>query len=245
MRGRYRARLKSEGEPPAPPFSFMNKRHRRLSDKMRTLISAGLADKIGYLHINNFPKPQIFNSLPTRTFGPHKVIQSLDELFIVQQGLVEIWHKRHDLFIKTLLEGSLFGDSSLLGQTMLMTQAITGMEGATVAVLDKGRVRWLIQEYPLVVSELLGPRLKTLERRHFSCQFQITASKVAGLLLELAGSKGYVEKLSHSDLSKMIGVYRETTTNVIQDLKAEKLIQVQRRRIVILDKPALKELSEL
>ena len=124
----------------------------------------------------------------------------------------------------------MFGDSSLLGQTMLMTQAISGMEGATVAVLDRGRVRWLIQEYPLVVLELLGPRLKTLERRHFSSQFQLTTSKVAGLLLELAGSKAYVEKLSHSDLSNMIGVYRETTTNVIQEMKAEKLIRVQRKK---------------
>ena len=212
---------------------------------MKTRIIAGLADKIGYLHISSFPNPQVFNSLPTRAFGPNKVIHSFDELFIIQQGLVEIWHKRHDLFIKTLFEGSMFGNSSLLGQTMLMTQAITGMEGATVAVLDTGRVRWLIQEYPTVVLELLGPRLRTLERRHFSSQFQLTVSKVAGLLLELAGSKGYIEKLSHSDLSEMIGVYRETTTNVLQDMKAEKLIQVQRRRIVILDKPALQEMSEL
>lgn len=231
--------------PPAPPFSFMKNTRRILSPKMKALMSLALADEVGYLSLSDFPEPDVFDRLPVHSYIPHKVIRCNSELLLVKSGEVELWHKRYDLFIKRMPEGSLFGDMPLLGQTMLVTQAISGEEGASVARIDAGRARGLIRKYPLLLFELMGPRFSKIQERHFGFRFQLTASRVAGLLLELAGNKDAVEKLSHSDLSKMLGVYRETTTGVLQEMKAEKLIQVQRRRIVILDKPALQELSEL
>jgi CRP-like cAMP-binding protein len=133
----------------------------------------------------------------------------------------------------------------LLGQTMLVSQAITGPVGATVAILEIDRVKELIKKYPLVLFEKLGPRLSTVEMGHFSSQFQTVVSRVAGLLLALAGEKEVVEKLSQSELSRMLGIYRETTTNVIQVMKSEKLVEVQRMKIKLMDRQALRVLSEL
>jgi CRP-like cAMP-binding protein len=212
---------------------------------MKALIASALAEKIGYLQISDFPSPGLFEKLPTRSFSPNKIIRCSNELLLVKRGLVEIWHKHHDLFIKAIPEGILFGDMPLLGQTMLVTQAITGPVGATVVVLDIDRVKEVIRKHPLFIFEKLGPRLSTIEMSHFSSQFQTVVSRVAALLLDLAGEKEVVEKLSQSELSRMLGIYRETTTNVIQVMKAEKLVEVQRKKIRLLDKNALRVLSEL
>ena len=92
---------------------------------------------------------------------------------------------------------------------------------------------------------MIGSRLAQVELQHFRSQFQMTASRVAALLLERAGEGAIVEKLSQSDIGRMLGVYRETATNVLQDMKADKLIQIQRKKITLLDKEALQELSEM
>ncbi|HVG18957.1 MAG TPA: helix-turn-helix domain-containing protein [Blastocatellia bacterium] len=42
-----------------------------------------------------------------------------------------------------------------------------------------------------------------------------------------------------------IGVYRETVTNVLDEMKSERMIEVGRKRVRILNKRALGELSEL
>ena len=70
-------------------------------------------------------------------------------------------------------------------------------------------------------------------------------SRVAALLLELAGERSTIQGFTHDELGERIGVYRETMTNVLDAMKFDKLIKVGRRRLTILDKKALRELSEL
>jgi hypothetical protein len=66
----------------------MNKKQ-GFSQKTKFLAAATLAQKIGYLKTENFPT-SFFENLPTQTFNVHKVIRPKDELFIVEQGIVEI-----------------------------------------------------------------------------------------------------------------------------------------------------------
>jgi hypothetical protein len=64
---------------------------RRRTEQMQGLARAVLADKIGYLHIEDFPDQSIFDDLPAQSYGPHKVIRCQpDELLLVRRGLVEI-----------------------------------------------------------------------------------------------------------------------------------------------------------
>ena len=99
---------------------------------------------------------------------------------------------------------------------MLVTQANQSvMEGATVAVLDTGRVKGLIRKYPLLLFELLGPRFQNPRAAAFRFSVSSDRLKNSGTSIRVGRGEGYVEKLSHSDLSKMIGVYRETTTKVL------------------------------
>lgn len=220
------------------------RRHAR-TERMKALAASTLAQKVGYLRIEDLPGSAIFDTLPTRSLNAHRVIRGKGELFLVMHGLVEIWHTRYDKLVKTLEAGALFGEMSFLGQTMLGTRAITGTPGATVAVMDEAAaLRWAEAD-PARMLQVVGSRLARVEAEHYRSRFQLADSRIAALLLELAGEDSAITGLTHEEIGEKIGVYRETVTNMLDAMKMEKLVEIGRKRVTILDKRALRELSEL
>jgi CRP/FNR family transcriptional regulator, cyclic AMP receptor protein len=215
------------------------------TQKRKELAAAMLAQKIGYLRLEDFPRLSSLDSLPTQSLSPHRIIRPEDELFFIREGKVEIWHTHHDMLVSELGQGTLFGDISLLGQTMLGCKAIVGPEGATLAAISAELIREWIRADPLSILEELGPRLSVVEAEHYRASFQAVDSRVAALLLELAGSASSIEGYTHAELSMQIGAYRETVTIALNALKSDRIIEIGRKRIMILDRRALRELSEL
>jgi CRP-like cAMP-binding protein len=209
------------------------------AEKRKKLAASSLAQKIGYLKI------ELPIDLPRQTFNAHKVIRPKDELFVIQKGVVEIWHSRQDMLVTQLGEDSLFGEMPLLGQTMLGCQAIVGTGGVTLGVIDVDQVTELVSPKELSFLQTLGPRLAHIEADHYRAIFQNADSRVAALILELAGEESFVTGLTHDDLANQLGMYRETVTISIKHLKRDRTIKVSRKKITILNKKALKELSEL
>ena len=204
-----------------------------------------LAQKIGYLKVQDFSRLSFFDSLPTQVFSAHRILRPHDELFVVRSGIVEIWHSNHDMLVKELEPGSIFGEMSLLGQTMLGCKAIAGSNGVTVAVIDIQKAADWIRHDPLRLFQELGPRLGLIEVDHYRASLQTIESRVAGLLLEIAGNTSSVKGHTHQKLGEQIGVHRENVSHVIHEMKMNGFVEVGRMRITILDKRALQELSEL
>jgi len=221
------------------------RRKHLLAEKMKGLSAKALAEKIGYLDIRDFPRAAVFRDLPRRSYGPNRILRLKDELMVVERGSVEIWHTGHDRLIKTLGRGSIFGEMALLGQAMIGTPVTMGGEGVTVALMGADAARALVYSDPLAVMEKVGRRLAAVEAQHQRAEFQLADSKVAALLLELAGDGSVVEGYSHEKLGERIGLYRETVTNVLNVLKADKVVALSRKRVNILDRRQLKELSRL
>jgi CRP-like cAMP-binding protein len=145
---------------------------------------------------------------------------------------------------KRLTVGSIFGDLKLLGQTMLMARAISGDAGAMLAVMDlKAAKRWLESDSIRLV-EKIGPRLACADEQHYRAIFQNADSRIAALLLEIAGEGTTVAGLTQAEMGEVLGVYRETVATMLKAMKEEGLIDVDRKMITLLDKRALRELSE-
>jgi CRP-like cAMP-binding protein len=218
------------------------KKRKGLSRKLKLLAASTLAQKIGYLKTQDFP-PNFFDDIPTQSFNAHKIIRPRNELLIVQQGIVEIWHTRHDMLVTKLQAGTLFGDLPLLGQAMYGTQAISG--GTTLGVMNLELLTERVKESPIEILEKIGPQLIRAETDHYRTAFQTTDIRLAALLLGLAGETSVIEGYGHEELSQRLGVYRETVTTTMQGMKANGLIRVGRKQITIRDWKALRELSEL
>ena len=133
----------------------------------------------------------------------------------------------------------------LLGQSMLVTEAVAGDSGAIIATMSAASVNEWIDANSRSVVKLMIPRVVLAERDQFRSQFQLHDSMIAQMLLRLSNGGRIVEGVTQRELAEKIGIYRETVNGVLHELKSLGLIEISNRAITILDKEALRELSEL
>jgi CRP/FNR family cyclic AMP-dependent transcriptional regulator len=134
----------------------------------------------------------------------------------------------------------------LLGLELKDTYAEV-LEEATLSVLDRPALERLLVERPrLAVSllESLGKRLVEAEAS-LEVAFRKVPARLACLVLRLAAEQGStVQGFTHQQLADRIGTYRETVTMTLNLFKRHGLIEIGRKRLMIRDAQALREIGE-
>ena len=172
-----------------------------------------------------------------------------DVIFLLRKGVVQLYRisaEGKKLVIYTLRDGSMFGETSLLGQRLhnIFAEAISD---CTICVMNRSDMERLVLSRPKVamrILEITGNRLRETEEQLEALAFKSIPARLAALLLRLAAESNEVVGLTHQDIAEMIGTYRETTTQTLNDMKAEGIVAIGRRRITILNKNALREIAE-
>lgn len=172
-------------------------------------------------------------------------------LFLIKAGRVQLYRispEGKKLVIATLGPGTLFGEMALLGQQMHNAFA-EAVDDCSILVMSRADLERLILNRPMVglrILEITGRRLSDAEARLQDMAFKSIPARLASLLLRLAAERdtAYIVGLTHQDLAEIVGTYRETATQVLNDMKAEGLIEIGRKRITILDAARLNQLAE-
>lgn len=174
-------------------------------------------------------------------------------LFLLKKGRVQLYRiapNGKKLVVATLGAGSIFGEMSMVGQGMHNTFA-EAVDECVLCVMSRSDVERLVREKPNVAFrfvEAMGERLSQLESRLEDIAFKSIPARLASLLLRLdeeQGSQRIVRGYTHQDFSEMLGTYRETVTQTLNDFKADGFIAIGRKKVTLLDIPALQEISEL
>lgn len=172
-------------------------------------------------------------------------------LFLLKKGTVQLYRLTPEgkkIVVATLGPGSLFGEMSLIGQGMHSTFA-EAVDECKLCVMSRPDVERLMREKPQValrIVEALGKRLVETERQLEDVAFKSIPARLASLLLRLADEqrsdtiKGY----SHQDLAEMVGTYRETVTLTLNELKAKGLVEIGRKRLLLVDRAGLEQAAE-
>lgn len=186
---------------------------------------------------------------PGRVFyGPE---EAGEVLFLLKKGRVQLYRLSPEgkkLVVSILEPGAIFGEMSLIGQGMHNTFA-EAIEECTLCVMSRLDVEQLLVRKPQVslrIMEVMARRLKEAESNLEDMAFKSIPARLASLLIKLSASQstnGDVDGYTHQDLAEMIGTYRETTTQTLNDFKNQGWINIERKRIEILDQPALENLT--
>ena len=171
-------------------------------------------------------------------------------LFLVKQGQVQLYRispEGKKLVIAALGAGTIFGEMALLGQQMHNAFA-EAMDDSVILVMSRADLERLILNKPIIglrMLEITGRRLSDAEARLEDMAFKGIPARLASLLLRLAAERDTTEiiGLTHQDLAETIGTYRETATQVLNDMKMAGIIEIGRKRIAILDRARLLELA--
>lgn len=172
-------------------------------------------------------------------------------LFILKEGRVQLYRispEGKKLVITTLGPHTLFGEMALLGTKMHNTFA-EAIEDCLICIMSRADLERLILNKPQValrILEVTGKRLREAEERLENMAFKGIPARLASLLLRLAEEQGddEISGLTHQDLAESVGTYRETATQVLNDLKSQGLIEIGRKRIKVLDAARLAEIAE-
>src|SRR5947209_19535356 len=209
------------------------------------------------------PAPDLFHGLTeeelrevervttTPSFRRGEVIYTPGEtgeaLFLLREGAVQIYRMSTEgrkLVIAQLLPFSFFGEMSCIGQGMYDTFAEV-MEDSVIVTMNCAVLNRLLTRKPQVARRILeafGRRVLEAERQLEDTVFKDIRGRVAALLLREANGNE-VNGLTHQDIAERLGVYRETATNALNELKSASLISIGRKRITILDHERLKRIA--
>jgi CRP/FNR family cyclic AMP-dependent transcriptional regulator len=212
---------------------------------------------------NEHPAPDLFHGLSaeelrevervtsTRAFRKGEVIYTPGEtgeaLFLLREGAVQIYRMSPEgrkLVIAHLLPFSFFGEMSCIGQGMYDTFAEVS-EDSVIVTMNCAVLNGLLMTRPQLARRILeafGRRVLDAERQLEDTVFKGMTARVAALLLREADGDE-VKGLSHQDIAERLGVYRETATNALNELKAASLISIGRKHVNILNRERLRRVA--
>jgi CRP-like cAMP-binding protein len=179
--------------------------------------------------------------------------EAAHELYVVKEGRVAlnlISDEGRTLTVQVANSGDIFGHAALLSDGTYATFAQT-LSPTTVSAVRRDALEALMAEHPalaLALMDDLGRHSRTLSRCLQNVAFKSVPARLATLLLDLAsGSRdepNNAGRWTHQELADMINAYRETTTKVLNQFRAAKLIDVDRRGVRLLDVPRLEEVAQ-
>ena len=188
-----------------------------------------------------------------RVIEATKVISSpemRDELYWLKQGHLQVTRVDADgkkTPVATLEAGAILGQMSLVGQGMSNFVA-EALDECLVIRLTRSDLEKVFAERPEValrVLDILGKRLIEAEARLEDIAFKSIPARLASLLLRLLPTgKEVIIGYTHQELADMIGTYRETTTQTLNQLKGQGLVEIGRKRIAVRNRDALERLAE-
>lgn len=199
-------------------------------------------------------------SAPMKEVAAGTIFYSPDDaaevLFILKKGRVKLYQLTPDgraLTMHIYEAGSIFGEMALLGQGMHGSFA-QAMTPCVLCLMSRDHVQRLLFGDPRIamrIAEALGARLASVENRLFDFAFRRVPERLARLLLQLAQPHrvllSFTQRMevryTHEELADMIGTTRETVTKLLNEMRSRGLVELQRRRITLLDMNGLQRLA--
>jgi CRP-like cAMP-binding protein len=219
-------------------------------------------DKMGYLRtvdvFQDLSEAEIQEiDRATTITGAHrgKILYMPEEtgevLFILKEGRVQLYRispEGKKLVITTIGPGTIFGEMAFIGQGMHNSFA-EALEDCVLCIMSRADVEHMLLTRPKValrIFEVLGRRLQEAESRLQEIAFKGIPARLASLLLQLADEQEdeAITGLTHQNLGEQIGTYRETTTQTLNQFKNDGLIDISRKRIIILDREGLARIAK-
>jgi CRP/FNR family transcriptional regulator, cyclic AMP receptor protein len=168
-------------------------------------------------------------------------------IFFLKKGRVKIgsYSDSGKEIIKAILNpGEVFGELSLVGQEKRNDFAIALDKDIIVCSLGIPDMEKMIETNPLIgikVTKLIGFRLQKIERRFESLVFKDARTRIVDFIIDLGREKGkeigkeilVKHNLTHMDMANLTATSRQTVTTVLNELKEQNLIHLERNQFLI------------
>jgi len=171
------------------------------------------------------------------------------ELYFVVSGVVKVFKtsaEGKEQILQLIRPGESFNDVPVFGGGSNLASA-EAMGPVVLYGIRKSDLEIMLRDYPRLaqnVIQVLSQRIEHLVSLVEDLSFRHVTGRLAKILLEYAGDKsGERHWLTQQDMAAMAGTAREMIGRSLKFLEEEGVVRLERHRIVIKDKKALKEMA--
>jgi CRP/FNR family transcriptional regulator len=174
--------------------------------------------------------------------------ETSDVLYFIASGAVKSFKtsaEGKEQILEILRPGESLNDVSIFDSSPNLVSA-QAMGPVVLYGVDKGDLDRILQRYPQVsqnVNKVLAGQVRRLTSLVEDLSFKPVIGRVAKILLENSEeSPGSRPKLTQQEMAAMAGTAREVVGRSLKALEQEGVIKLERHRLVISDKEALREM---
>lgn len=178
--------------------------------------------------------------------------QQAEDLLLLTDGEVGLYLQAPEgrtLMVRVVQPGQIFGHMAV-GEPGSYDTFAEAQSPARVYRVGREQLAQLVQHEPELGLELLddlGEHRLGVSRTLDEVAFKSVPARLATLLLDLANRHGahslQFPRQSHRQLAEMVNAYRETVTKVINQFRADHLLEIDRSTIRLLNLRVLEELA--
>ena len=171
------------------------------------------------------------------------------EIYLIAEGKVKVgyYDDNGNEFVRAILgKGELLGETALLGEKKRKNFAEVIEDKTYICKLTLEKAKELKRDYKAFEFEInkrIGQKIQKLERRIEILLFKDARMRLVEFIKDLAEEKGVNSEkgiqiqhdLTQSEIAKLIGTSRKTTSLLLNELEDEGLIEQSRGMMTIKD----------
>jgi len=178
-------------------------------------------------------------------------------VYIIRKGKVKVYilgENGKEQIVRVAKEGDTIGYRSLLNKGKYFATAIA-MTDCELCAVTKSFFFEELERNPVLAKDsltLLAKQLRNSENRMFSLAYKSVKERIAEGILMLAEAYGYEEdqqtiavQLYRKDIADFAGVTVETAIRNLNDFRRDNLVEIDHKRIKILEPEKLFEISKM
>jgi CRP-like cAMP-binding protein len=177
-------------------------------------------------------------------------------IFFLKKGRVKLTRTSKDgkeMILGIINPGEVFGEMSFLDESERTDFAIA-MDNALLCAINKLEFSEFVeksQELNLKLTKLIGLRIKKYTEKIEDLVFKDSTQRINSFLLRLAvengkivGNEIFVKPfLKHQDIAELTACSRQTVNAVLTNLREKKIIDFDRRKLIIHNKEVLQKMA--
>jgi CRP/FNR family cyclic AMP-dependent transcriptional regulator len=202
-----------------------------MAEQMSKMVTDTAVEKGSFIYLNDQPSASIY---------------------FLKEGRVKVSSTTEDgrEIIKAIIyPGEMFGEMAMTGKSTHDDFAVA-LDDAIICSVPASAVSNMVMMMPalgLAINASIGKKMLKLERRLESLVFKDARTRIIELILSMTKEHGekrgnqilIKHNLTHQDLANLTATSRQTVTTLLNDLKDQGIISMERKKIFVLDVQAL------
>ncbi len=224
-----------------------------------------MADLTKFWYLENF---NIFKSLDTDSMEELNRITSMrnisknqpiyfpkepsNSIFFLKKGRVKLTRMSSDgkeMILGLVNKGEVFGEMAFLDEEERKDFATT-LDECLICTINKDDFKQFVKSNPelnLRLTKLIGLKMRKYTERIEELVFKDAEQRVVSFLLSFANENGkqigdeiFVKPfLKHQDIAELTACSRQTVNSVLTDLREKKIINFDRKKLIVHDREEL------